>query len=68
MWLKQERRLWCNQCQKEVFLEAHMWEDLCSECRIVLKGRTDADFVEVTDEEYERLDREAKASDIPDRE
>lgn len=70
-WLKQNRRMWCPECKKEVLIEAHMCEDLCDECRIVLKGRRDDDFIEVTDEEYDRLEKEAlaaHAADIPDRE
>ena len=67
--LKSDRWFWCHSCKKEVLLEAHMWEDLCGECRIVLKPRIDQDFIEVTQEEYDRLRKESlERENIPDRE
>lgn len=59
--LRDNRTHWCPECKKEVGLEAHMLEDLCEECRLVLKGRVPEDFEEVSDEEYERIMREHEA-------
>jgi len=59
--LRGNRRLWCPQCKKEVGLESHLGEDLCEECRFVLKGRSPEDFDQVSDEEYERRVRADEA-------
>ena len=63
--LRDNRRLWCPQCKKEVGLEPHLREDLCEECRLVLKGRSPEDFDRVSDDEYERRDREDEAKNQP---
>jgi len=52
--IKDNRRLWCHKCKKEVLLSPHMWDDICSECSATLKPRMAQDFEEVSDEEYER--------------
>jgi hypothetical protein len=58
--LRDGRTHWCPQCKKQVRLEVHMMEDLCENCRLVVKYREKEDFEEVSDEEYERREREAQ--------
>ena len=52
--IRENRRLWCHKCQKEVLLKAHMWDDLCAACEVMLKPRMKEDFDEVSDAEYAR--------------
>jgi len=52
--IRENRKLWCHKCKKEVLLKAHMWDDLCGACGTTLKPRMKEDFDEVTDEEYAR--------------
>lgn len=58
--IRENRKLWCHKCKKEVLLKPKMWDDLCASCGITLKPRMKQDFDEVSQEEYDRRMRRGR--------
>lgn len=52
--IRENRKLWCHKCKKEVVLQPKMWCDICPECSVELKPRMPQDFEEISDEEAQR--------------